>query len=92
MPSREPTTIQLSPEVNELLRVAMESGEFASPDEAIREGLYALDPLGTDIQRWLREEVVPYALELERDPSQLLTVEQVDAALAEERKRFLRGE
>jgi antitoxin ParD1/3/4 len=90
MPSPGSTTIQVSAEVNELLRAAIDRGEFSSADEAIREGLYALDPVGNDVERWLQEEIIPYSLELERDPSQLRTIEQVDAALAEERKRLLR--
>jgi hypothetical protein len=40
------------------------------------------------IEAWLRNEVVPAALELKANPSQALSVEEVLAHLAEERRHL----
>jgi len=85
----EPLTVTIPAPLSDRIRARVQSGEFASTDEAVLAQLYSVDPDNTDIDRWLREEIMPYCLELDRNPSQLRTVEQLDSALEQERQRFL---
>jgi Arc/MetJ-type ribon-helix-helix transcriptional regulator len=85
----EPLTVTIPAPFSDRIRARVQSGEFASTDEAVLAQLASVDPLDADIDRWLREEIIPYCLELDHDPSQLRTVEQLDSALEQERQRFL---
>jgi Arc/MetJ-type ribon-helix-helix transcriptional regulator len=85
----EPLTVTIPAPLSDRIRARVQSGEFSSADEAVLSELSSVDPIDTDIDRWLREEIIPYCLDLDRDPSQLRTIEQLDSALEQERQRFL---
>lgn len=68
------------------------SGEYASRSDVIRAGLEALMDRDRAVEAWLREEVIPAAIECEQDPSRRLTPDQVREALAEAHRRRLRGD
>lgn len=87
MRSTQQFSITLPNEMAAAVRAKVADGEYATESEVIREGLRALIERDRAIETWLREQVVPAALELERDPSRGLTPDQVRASLAEARKR-----
>ena len=69
----------------------MAGGEYATESEVIREGLRALMAKDRAVETWLREQVVPAAMELEADPSKALMPAQVRAYLAQRRKTRARA-
>ena len=53
------------------------SGDYASGSEVIREGLRALQARDAAIERWLREEVVPTAREMQAHPERGIPIDEV---------------
>ena len=53
------------------------SGAYATGSEVICAGLKALQERDADIERWLREEVVPVAAATEADPGRAIPADQV---------------
>jgi antitoxin ParD1/3/4 len=79
-------SITLPNELAELVRAKVESGEYATDSEVIRDGLRTLAARDRVVESWLRDEVGPAYDALKADPSRALTVEQVRAALVAKRK------
>jgi putative addiction module CopG family antidote len=67
------------------------SGEYGSAEDVLREGLDALMSKEAWVERWLRDEVVPTAQELEEHPERMLPLEEafdlIEQELEEERRR-----
>jgi len=82
MPDDE-LTITLPRALADMVRAKVESGEYASESEMVRESLAALLGWDHDLERWLREEVVAAYQEMKADPTTGLTVEEVKASLAQ---------
>ena len=61
-------TFSLPKEHADFIDAKVASGDYASGSEVIREGLRALQARDAAIERWLREEVVPTALEMKAHP------------------------
>lgn len=72
-------TFSIPVEQAEYVDSLVASGNYASEDEVVIAGLEALQDRGEDIERWLREEVVPIAAAMDADPSRGLSIEEVDA-------------
>ena len=87
MRSTRQFSITLPNDMADFVEAKVASGEYASASEVIRDGLRLLMERDQAIETWLREEVVPAAIELERDLSKALTVDQVRESLAEARRR-----
>jgi putative addiction module CopG family antidote len=87
MRSTQQFSITLPNEMANAVKAKVSGGEYATESEVIREGLRALLERDRAVETWLRQEVVPAALELERDPSRALTPDQVRAALEKARRR-----
>ena len=87
MASTQRFQVELSEEMAARVRERVASGRFASEAEVIREGLRVLDDREATFEQWLRNEVIPASEALEADPGRALTIEEVRASLAEERKR-----
>jgi len=66
----------------ERVRAKVESGEYASESEVIREGLRALEMHDRALEEWLRNEVVPAMEAIKAYPSTGRTGEQVRETLA----------
>jgi len=66
----------------ELVRGKVESGEYASESEVIRDGLRALLMQDRALEAWLRNEAVPALRAMKADPSSGRTGKQVRASLA----------
>ena len=82
----EQFNITLPLEMAKLVRKKVESGDYATESDVIRESLEDLFFQEEAVEKWLREEVVPIARAMEADPSMGIPIEQVRANLAARRK------
>jgi Arc/MetJ-type ribon-helix-helix transcriptional regulator len=89
--SNEPITITLSPEISRRVRAKIAENGYVDVEDVIQDGLDALEPNAPELERWLREDVVPVCEELDRDPTQVLTLEESGEALKAEYARFLKA-
>ncbi len=76
-------SVTLPLEMADMVRARVESGEYASESEVIREGLRALAARDRAVEAWLRDEVVPAYDRLAADPSRALTPDEARAMLRE---------
>jgi putative addiction module CopG family antidote len=74
----------------ERVRAKVESGEYASESEVIREGLRALEMHDRALEEWLRNEVVPALEAIKANPSTGRTGEQVRESLAAAYRSFVK--
>ncbi|HEU0276359.1 MAG TPA: type II toxin-antitoxin system ParD family antitoxin [Rhodanobacteraceae bacterium] len=86
MRSTQQFSITLPNDMADMVRSKVAGGEYATESEVIREGLRSLMARDRAIETWLREQVVPAALELERAPARGLAPAQVRKHLAEKRR------
>ena len=70
-------TFSLPKEHADFIDAKVASGDYASGSEVIREGLRALQARDAAIERWLREEVVPTALEMKAHPERGIPIDEV---------------
>ena len=91
MRTTQQLSITLPLEMAELVRTKVESGDYASESEVIREGLRSLQLRDEAIEKWLREEVVPAYDAMKANPSSRLTSKQVRASLAAHHKATLKS-
>ena len=91
MRSTQQFSITLPHELADAVKAKVAGGEYASESEVIREGLRALMDKDRAVETWLREQVVPAAMELEADPSKALTPAQVRAHLTQRRQARARA-
>jgi putative addiction module CopG family antidote len=82
MRSTQQLSITLPHEMAERVRAKVESGEYASESEVIRDGLRALEMHKQALDAWLRNEAVPALLAIKAAPSTGRTGEQVRGSLA----------
>jgi Arc/MetJ-type ribon-helix-helix transcriptional regulator len=92
MPTGEPMTITLPPELSDRVRAKMAENGYADALEVVEDGLLAERASPSEIEEWLREEIIPYCAEIDRDPTKLRTVAQIDAMLEAEFQRALEAE
>jgi len=83
--------ITLSPEMAEMVRAKVESGEYSSASEVIHEGLRSLQKEDSAIAAWLRDEVAPVYEAMKADPTLVVSAEQMQATLAAAYKAALRA-
>lgn len=86
MRSTQQFSITLPHELADAVKAKVAGGEYSSESEVIREGLRALMAKDRAVEAWLREQVIPAAMELEADPSRALTPAQVRAHLTQRRQ------
>jgi len=84
-------SITLSNELASMVRKKVESGNYASESEVIRDGLRALQRQDEALEQWLRTEVAASYDEMKADPSRGMTADQVLAKLAQHRKARLKA-
>ncbi len=84
MRSTQQLSITLPIEMAQLVRAKVDSGDYASESEVIRDGLRALQVRDRAVENWLRAEVVTAYDAMEADPSRALSADRVRAALAAE--------
>jgi putative addiction module CopG family antidote len=76
----------------ERVRAKVESGEYASESEVIRDGLRALEVHDRALEEWLRTEVLPSIEAVRDNPSMVRTGDQVRASLAKAYKALQKAE
>ncbi len=88
MPNAHSTklSISLPREQAQRVQALADSGQYASVSAVISDSLRALDARNAAVERWLRDEAVPAYHALKADPSRGLSVDQLQAALAEHRQ------
>jgi antitoxin ParD1/3/4 len=84
-------SITLPHEMAQLVRAKVESGEYASESEVIRDGLRALEMHERALEAWLREDVAAAYDALKTNPSRAVSAEKVRASLAAAHKSALRA-
>ena len=72
-------SVTLPLEMADMVRARVESGDYASESEVIREGLRALAARERAVESWLRDQVVPAYDLLATDPSRTMSIDQVRA-------------
>ncbi|MEJ7756198.1 MAG: type II toxin-antitoxin system ParD family antitoxin [Nocardioidaceae bacterium] len=78
-------SITLPNEMADALRDRVQSGEYASESEVIREGLRALWSRDEAVEEWLRSEVADAYDALVADPSRAVTADELRTRLAAKR-------
>lgn len=92
MRSTKQMSITLPVAMAEAVRARVDSGDYASESEVIREGLRALDAQEQAIEHWLRTEVVAAYDELRSHPERAVPIEDVRTELARlRRERKMQG-
>lgn len=80
-------SITLPKDMADMVKAKVQTGEYASESEVIRDGLRALLARERAVEDWLREQVGPAYDALKADPANAVTAEQVRARLAAEHAR-----
>jgi antitoxin ParD1/3/4 len=84
-------SITLPHEMAEMVRTKVESGEYASESEVIRDGLRALEMHDRALEAWLREDVAATYDAMKIDPSRARSAAQVRASLSAAHKSALKA-
>jgi putative addiction module CopG family antidote len=84
-------SITLTHEMAELVRTKVESGEYASESEVIRDGLRALQTRERALDAWLRDEVAPAYDAMKANPSRAVSAKNVRASLATAQKSSVKA-
>ncbi len=79
-------SITLPNEMANAVRSKVETGEYATESEVIRDGLRTLMARDRAVESWLHEQIGPAFDAIKTDPSRAVTVNQVRARLALEHK------
>ena len=87
MRSTRQLSITLPHEMADELRARVNSGEYASESEVVREGLRALQARERALEDWLKGTVVPAYDAAKKDPSRLRSSDEVRAMLNAEHQR-----
>lgn len=77
-------SITLPNEMADAVKAKVQTGEYASESEVIRDGLRALMARDRAVESWLQQQVAPAYDALKADPARAVTPEQVRARLAAE--------
>ena len=82
MRTTQQLSVTLPKEMAARVKAKVESGEYASESEVIREGLRALQARDRAIEDWLRRDVLPIYATMKRDAGRGRSADQIRAALA----------
>ena len=82
MRTTQQLSITLTHEMAEMVRAKVQSGEYASESEVVRDGLRALRVRERALDSWLRETVAPTYNAMKSNPSRALSTKKVRASLA----------
>lgn len=88
MRTTQQMSITLPLEMAELVRAKVQSGEYASESEVIRDGLRSLSARDRALESWLKREVVSAYDALEKEPNATRDASQVRARLRAERQKL----
>jgi len=82
-------SITLPNQMAGLVKAKVATGEYATESEVIRDGLRILMARDRVVEKWLAEQAGPAYDALRSDPAKAVTVAQVRATLAAERKKLI---
>jgi antitoxin ParD1/3/4 len=82
MRSTQQLSITLPHEMAELVRKRVESGEYASESEVIREGLRALEMHNRALESWLKDNAIPALKVIKANPAKGRSGAQIRGSLA----------
>jgi len=77
-------SITLPKDMADMVKDKVQTGEYASESEVIRDGLRALMARDRAVENWLHTQVGPAFDALKADPSRAVSADQVRARLAAE--------
>ena len=69
-----------------LVQRKVDSGEYATPSDVVREGLHALADQDDAVERWLRDTVVPICEDVDAGRGEFMSPDEVLNYLAAERR------
>ncbi|MEN9895834.1 MAG: hypothetical protein RIR97_1686 [Pseudomonadota bacterium] len=75
MRTTQPLTITLPHEMAQMVKSKVQSGEYASESEVIRDGLRTLAMRDAAIEKWMANDVIPTLDALEADASRAVPVQ-----------------
>jgi antitoxin ParD1/3/4 len=84
MRTTQQLSITLPNEMANAVKAKVQTGEYATESEVIRDGLRVLLARDRAIESWLHDQVGPAYDALKADPSRAVTAEQVRARIAAE--------
>jgi antitoxin ParD1/3/4 len=87
MRTTQQMSITLPNELADAVKAKVDSGEYATESEVIRDGLRTLMARDRAVEHWLREQVGPAYDALKADPSRAVTAKQIRARLALEHQK-----
>lgn len=87
MRTTQQLSITLPNEMASAVKAKVQSGEYASESEVIRDGLRALIARDKAIESWLHHQIGPAYDALKADPARAITADQVRARLAAEQAK-----
>lgn len=86
MRSTQQFSVTLSHELAEMVRAKVQSGEYASESEVIREALRVLARHERALETWLQQDVAAAYDAMQANPSRAVSIEHVRARLSAARK------
>jgi putative addiction module CopG family antidote len=86
MRSTQQFSVTLSHELADMVRAKVQSGEYASESEVIREALRVLQRHERALESWLREDVAAAYDAMQANPSRAVSVDHVRSRLSAARK------
>jgi Arc/MetJ-type ribon-helix-helix transcriptional regulator len=92
MPTNELITVTLTPELSDRVRSEIANHGYSNPLDVIEHGLDALGHKGEWFEPWIRQEIMDACDELDRNPSSVLTLDELGQELKAEYARFPKGE
>ncbi len=84
MRTTQQLSITLPNDMADAVKAKVQTGEYATESEVIRDGLRALLARDRAVESWLQNQVGPAFDALKADPSRAVTADQVRARLAAE--------
>jgi antitoxin ParD1/3/4 len=88
MRTTQQMSITLPLDMAELVRAKVQSGEYASESEVIRDGLRSLSARDRAVENWLTREVASAYDELEKEPGRARDANQVRARMRAEHQKL----
>ncbi len=87
MRSTKQLSITLSNEMAKVVRAKVNSGEYATESEVIRDGLRALQARDKAVEQWLQSQVVPSYDAIKADPARGIALSKVRATVGRAYRR-----
>lgn len=84
-------TVELTPEQDAYIEAKVASGEFADPNDVVRDSIDRSRAYDAGVDLWLREAVLPVIEASERDPSRGVALDKAFEAVLKRHRRRTSG-